>query len=271
MTSRPPDLPVSITGVDVAGGQLPVATAGAGFPLVMLHGWTLDQRMWLPQVDGLGRDFHLIMPDRRGFGRSSAPPDLAREWKDVEHLADALGLDEFALLGLSQGAVIALDCASKLGGRIAALVVSGAPLPELVEREETLDRDHFTDLVRAGKIDQMRCEWAGHELMHHANPATDALVEQILADYDGRDLLVPSVIPELWPETLARLDVPVMALAGAGENQWRQKCAQRLAEVVSHGKFELVEGAGHLANLDRPVDFNRLVREFLGNSALPAQ
>ena len=60
--------------VAVGDGIVPIAMAGEGPPLILLHGWTLDWRMWLPQVAELSRSHLLVMPDRRGFRRSTAPP-----------------------------------------------------------------------------------------------------------------------------------------------------------------------------------------------------
>ena len=101
----------SVDEVEVEGGTLPIAIAGDGRPLILLHGWTLDHRMWEPQMASLGKHYRLIMIDRRGFGCATAPPDLAAETEDIATVANALGIDSFALAGLSQGAAVALDFA----------------------------------------------------------------------------------------------------------------------------------------------------------------
>lgn len=253
--------------VDVGDGIVPIAMAGgldpAAPPLILLHGWTLDWRMWLPQVEALGQNFLLVMPDRRGFGRATAPPNLAREAEDVERIADFLGFEHYAVLGLSQGAAIALDCAHRHGWRINAVVASGAPLPALVARDEVIDLARFEALARAGDLASIRAEWSRHELMRHENPATSALVEAMLSDYEGRDLLAPSQMPGVPREALAHLPMPLLALTGAGDSRWRRECARALGELVPRGSHALVQGAGHLANLDQPAIFNRTVGDFL--------
>ncbi|MEE1878464.1 alpha/beta fold hydrolase [Altererythrobacter litoralis] len=249
--------------VDVSDGIVPILMAGEGPPLILLHGWTLDWRMWLPQVDELGRDFLLVIPDRRGFGRSTAPPDLTKEAEDVERIADFLGFERYSLLGLSQGAAVALDCAHRNGWRIGSLVVSGAPIPSLVQRDEVIDLDRYEALARAGNMDTMRADWSRHELMSHENPATSALVDRILADYQGRDLLAPSSLRGVPRDALAHLPMPLLAMTGARDSQWRRECAQALADISPRGSYALVESAGHLANLDNPESFNRTVMDFL--------
>ncbi|MBY0344152.1 MAG: alpha/beta hydrolase [Sphingomonadales bacterium] len=249
--------------VAVAGGRLPIAMAGEGAPLILLHGWTLDHRLWLPQVAGLADRHFLVMPDRRGCGRATAPPDLAREAEDVIAIADFLGFDRFAVLGLSRGAVVALDVARRYGSRLTGVVVSGAPLPALVAREEVIDLDHYRALAACGDLAQFRREWAQHPLMQTHTAEAAALAAAMLADYDGRDLLVPSESPGLPREALAMLPMPVLSMTGAHDTPWRRECARALAAVAPRARHVEIADAGHLANADNPDGFSTAVAAFL--------
>lgn len=249
--------------VAVAGGRLPIFMAGEGAPVILLHGWTLDHRMWRPQIAGLGADFFLVMPDRRGCGASTAPPDLAHEAEDVVSIADFLGFDRFALIGLSQGAAVALDVARKFASRLTGLVVSGAPLPALVERQEVIDIDRFRSLAAAGDYERLRAEWSRHPLMETHTPEARALMREILADYDGRDLLAPSMAPGFPREAAALLGMPVLAMTGAHDTLWRRECARVLATLAPRARHLEIPAAGHLANADNPAAFNAAVAQFL--------
>jgi pimeloyl-ACP methyl ester carboxylesterase len=255
--------------VAVHGGTLPLAMAGEGPPVILLHGWSLDHRMWRPQLAGLAGEYSLVMPDRRGCGRSTAPPDLAQEADDVIAIADSLGFDHFALIGLSRGAVVALDVARRFGDRLTALVVSGAPLPALVPREELIDLNRFRMLAAAGDLATLRAEWAQHPLMATRNPDAGVLMAEILADYDGRDLATPGVTPDAAREALAALPMPVLAMTGEHDTPWRKACAAALSQTAPHAMHALVPDAGHLANADNPDRFNALVSSFLRASAAP--
>lgn len=273
MTIAPAADPMCVAQGEVAvdGGVLPICMAGDGPPVILLHGWTLDHRMWAPQVDGLAGEFFLVVPDRRGCGRATAPADLAREADDVIAIADFLGFDRFALVGLSRGAVVALDVARKFGSRLTGLVVSGAPLPALVERDEAIDLDRFRALAAGGDLERLRAEWSRHPLMHTHSPEARALMLEILADYDGRDLLVPSQPPGFPREALAMLAMPVLAMTGAHDTLWRRTCAEALAKVAPRAMHALVPDAGHLANADNPARFNALVASFLQSCADPTK
>jgi pimeloyl-ACP methyl ester carboxylesterase len=264
---------VSYGEVAVHGGTLPIAMTcsgtGVGAPVILLHGWTLDHRMWLPQMAELAGEHVLVMPDRRGCGRSTAPPDLAHEAQDVIAIADALGFDRFVLVGLSRGAVVALDTARKFGSRLTALVVSGAPLPALVPREEVIDIARFRALAAAGDMATLRAEWAQHPLMATFSPEAAALTAAMLADYDGRDLLVPSEPPGFPAEMLALLSMPVLSMTGAHDTPWRRACARALAKVAPRARHAEIPGAGHLANADNPAAFNAAITAFLQPEAHP--
>jgi pimeloyl-ACP methyl ester carboxylesterase len=257
--------------VAVAGGSLPIAMCGDGTPLIALHGWTLDHRMWRPQLAALSGEHFLVMPDRRGCGRATAPPDLAREAEDVIAIADFLGFDRFALIGLSRGAMVALDAARRFGSRITALIVSGAPLPALVERDEVIDLAHLRALVVAGDLDGFRAAWLQHPLMQTHSSEAAALMAEILADYDGRDLIVGAgEAPGLPREVLSLLPMPVLSMTGAHDTPWRRACARALAAVAPRARHEEIPGAGHLANADNPAAFNAAVARFLRSSAPPS-
>ena len=259
--------------VAVQGGTLPIAMAGAledgRPPLILLHGWTLDHRIWAPQCRGsLAAENVLVMPDRRGCGRATAPPDLAREAEDVIAIADALGFERFALAGLSRGAVVALDVARRYGARLTALVVSGAPLPALVAREEVIDLDGLRALVACGNFAGFRAEWSRHPLMQTHSPEAAALAAAMLADYDGRDLLQGGGdAPDLPREVLGMLTMPVLSMTGAHDTPWRRACARALGAVAPRARAIEIPQAGHLANADNPQGFNAAVAAFLNPKA----
>ncbi|MGY6638352.1 MAG: alpha/beta fold hydrolase [Erythrobacter sp.] len=251
--------------LDVAGGLIRLTVAGEGPPVILLHGWTLNGRMWQPQIAALAGEFALAVPDRRGFGRSSAPPDLPREVDDVARIADFCGWDRFSLVGLSQGASVALDCAGRLGERVAALVVCGAPLPGLVERDETIDLELYQRLACDAEMGAMRADWAAHPLMQARTPPAREALAVMLADYQGADLIIPSSLPDVTAEAAAALSMPLLALAGEHDTPWRRACAAALAKAAPQGRSALIEGAGHVANLDNPAGFDAALRDFLSS------
>jgi pimeloyl-ACP methyl ester carboxylesterase len=110
-TAMQPGPPPQLDGVthrhvDVAGARLHVAEAGAGPPLVLLHGWPQHWWTWRKVIPALAEDRRVICPDLRGFGWSEAPAgryEIQELADDVLALLDGLGLDEVDLIGHDWG------------------------------------------------------------------------------------------------------------------------------------------------------------------------
>jgi pimeloyl-ACP methyl ester carboxylesterase len=98
-------------------------------PVVLLHGFTADNRMWLPCAEFLSEDYRVIAPDMRGHGLSSAPEELEAYTieayaEDIKNLLDSLEVDVCVLIGCSFGGMVALQFATTWPERLAGLVIS---------------------------------------------------------------------------------------------------------------------------------------------------
>lgn len=256
--------------VQVAEGHIHVRSAGSGPLIILLHGWTLDWRIWLPQMTLT--EFHLVMPDRRGFGQSTAPPCLEAEHDDIIKISRYFGAANFALIGLSQGAAVAMDAARFYPAQVKALGLIGAPLHHLVPEPEDapeIDRFAMAKLVRTGRLAEMMRLWSRHPLTQVA-PAGQKLLDDILTDYDGRDQLVDQDMLAFSAEDIAAFPMPVLAMAGAQDSKWRQEVARFIGNQAPQGQTEIVPEAGHIANVDAPDAVNHELEHFL-NLAYPME
>ena len=123
------------------GVTLNVALAGPqdAPPVIMLHGFPESHRTWRGVVPLLEGKFRLIMPDLRGFGASDQPPDAEsyaadKLVADIFALADALGIEQFALVGHDWGGAIAWPAAIRGDPRIERLAIVNAPHPLIFQR-----------------------------------------------------------------------------------------------------------------------------------------
>lgn len=249
--------------VAVEGGRIEAEALGAGPVLLLVHGWTLDRRVWAPQVAALAERFRVIAFDRRGFGRSTAPPGAGQEPRDVLAVADAFGAGRFALAGMSQGARVALAAAICAPERVAALALQGAPLDGLLpgDEDEAIPVAAMAALAGAGRLDAMRALWRDHVLMRVEAEAA-ALLDAIAADYAGRDLLAPGSSLAVAAEDLTGVRAPVLVVTGEREPASRQRAAAAIA-AGTDGQRLAIPGGGHLCNLDRPELYNAALARFL--------
>lgn len=242
-----------VTRVAVPGGELVVEVAGNGPAIILWHGWTLDRRQWRGQAPLRGR-FTLVAVDRRGFGESSAPADLAEEPADIARVAAALGLARYHLVGLSQGGKVALAHASARPAGLERLVVIGAPIDaRLAVTPEPVPAAGMAELARAGRLAEMRQLWLSHPLTA-GRPEVRAAMAAMLQRYDGRDLVAPGRPLVVTLDDVRRIMVPATALAGADDTPWRRAVVSALGEAgLATG---LIRGGGHLAPLDAAAATN---------------
>jgi len=95
------------------GAKIHAWVMGKGEPCILLHGFAGDARIWLPFVAPFLHRHRFILPDLRGFGRSSTAPitgncALSQFVEDVDDLMDHLGCEKAKLGGLSMGAYTCL-------------------------------------------------------------------------------------------------------------------------------------------------------------------
>lgn len=250
---------------------------GAGQPVVFIHGWTLDLEVWDPQAAALAGAFRVLRYDRRGYGLSDGDPGRAADAQDLEQLLDRLQLARPVIVGLSQGARVALAFALAHPERLAGLVLDGPP-DEVGDPETTGDEDfsiaEYRALVRKRGVEAFRDAWRAHPLMrlYGADPAAAALVSRMLARYPARDLAGPALPPAApaGNAALAQLRLPALVVNGEFDTPIRRRAGEALARAIPDAGRIVVPGAGHLPNLDNANAYNDAIRGFLNRQARAA-
>jgi pimeloyl-ACP methyl ester carboxylesterase len=133
-----PNLPDGFTGtftseyIDTGDLRQHVVTGGEGPPLLLVHGWPQTWYAWRLIMPALARDFQVIAPDQRGCGLSGKPEDgydTGTLAGDLVALMDALGHEQFAVVGHDTGMWIGYALAADHPDRVARLAVAETPLP----------------------------------------------------------------------------------------------------------------------------------------------
>lgn len=190
---------------------------GQGEPVLLIHGYSDKVEMWAGTADSLARDFRVIVPDVRGFGKSSKPDGVAaygREMaEDMIALLDHLGVGEAHLVGYSMGGAISADLALRHPGRVrSATMVAGAFWSD----SATMRRDlapFVTALERGERLTPFL------RFIVPTLTAADAATysDQIFAESDSSVLVdvlksMPALVPD-W-KLAAQTRVPTVAVAG---------------------------------------------------------
>lgn len=254
--------------IDVDGARLRYRVRGRGPTVVFVHGWALDLDMWEPQFAALADSYRLIAYDRRGFGLSSGTPAIEQDVVDLERLVDALGAGKIAIVGMSQGARIALHWALRFAQRTDAVVLDGPPrnlegTPG--ENREEIPIAEFRELVSRAGIEAVRARWLEHPLMRlqSADLRAQDLLQEMVGRYQGRDLMAEESRHVLAVPQLRDLRLPVLVVNGEHDTLDRRSAGAELVRTIRHAERVVVPAAGHLANLDNPRAYNEALRAFL--------
>lgn len=234
------------------GVRISYDVVGSGRSLMLLHGWCCDRSWWTEPgyVDELRGEYRLVNVDLRGHGASDkphAPADYTAEALigDVFAVADAEGLDRFAIWGMSYGGWIAWLAAAAEPERIPAIVCSGAWDPRAAT-EPPSEPDEWDEALRRGGtsalVEQFELEDAA--AFDREFPPW-ARVVTLRADPEA---LLAAHSPELWADGLPAADLasfPVPALLIAGDLEDPDDEAAEVAAMISNGQSLRLPGLGH--------------------------
>jgi 3-oxoadipate enol-lactonase len=251
----------------VDGGRLWYDLTGNGAPVVLIHSGLADARQWDDQVESFSKRFTVLRFDQRGYGRSDRITGPYAPVDDATALLDELGLGAAALVGVSQGAGIALAVALDRPDLVRALVLAAPGAVGWPEwSEETTAADQRVDAAiaagrRVGALDAALDLW----LPPGRFPDTDTRVRQLLAEN-----LDPWFAQEWerWPEAsrLARLDrvaVPTLVILAEHDVPEIQDAGRALAGGIAGAELATIPGTDHLVNLRNPEGFDHVVHTFL--------
>jgi len=249
-------------------------------PILFLHGGALTAHTWDLCCLALRDEYHCMALDQRGHGDTDWAPDLdysiAAQREDVKGFAEAVGLGQFVLVGMSMGAINGLAYAIEYPVTLSALVLIDAG-PNV--RRPASRR--IRDFVNGG-----------------AEPETlEAIIERAMSFNPRRDPLIlrRSLMHNLRQQTdgtwiwkydrrrfqqmggdrhaaerrglaagLARVTCPTLVVRGGESDVFHDEDAERLAAGLSDGRWITIPKAGHTVQGDNPKDLAAALRDFLG-------
>jgi pimeloyl-ACP methyl ester carboxylesterase len=257
--------------IEIGGLRVAYQRAGAGPPLLLLHGGPLDSREWRRQLEGLADEFTVVAWDTPGCGRSADPPEPFRLRDYVACLAAfiaALGLEHPHVLGLSFGSGLALELYRWQPAVPRSLILASAyagwagslPPAEAEARKQRMRR--MIELPPAA----WAREWLPTLLTDTAPAEVVDELSAILSDFHPagqRALLRSGFAEQDLREVLPRVAVPTLLLYGDKDVRSPLNVAEELHAGIPGSTLVVIPGVGHLADMEAPDRFNAEVRRFL--------
>ena len=281
------------------GITMNVALAGPADapPVILVHGFPESHRTWRGLVPLLDDDLRLVMPDLRGFGASDKPLDAADYatetlLADLFALADALGIDRFALVGHDWGGAIAWAAAISDNPRIERLAIINSPHPSIFQRSLI---DHpaqraasqymnaFRDpgmeagIARMGLDTFFDKSFAKHadltaipadERQHYIDDwGQPGALTAMLNWYRASRVLVPvpgeeAAMPD-WVDHVPRIRIPVRVIWGLDDGALLPVQLEGIGEVGDDVDVFPLPGVGHFAPWQAPDQVAAALRPFL--------
>jgi 3-oxoadipate enol-lactonase len=248
---------------------------GAGDPVVFLHGFPHSRALWAPQLAALLGHARCIAPDLRGFGETTAaePYSMDRYADDLAALLDALRIERAVVCGLSMGGYVAFAFWRRHRGRVRGMILAdtraGADSEEgKRKREEMIAL--ATERGSAGVADAMITGMVGKSTREKVPEVADSIHRMLeRAPVDGVIGALKAMIarPDSTP-TLETIDVPTLILVGEEDVLTPPKEAELLHEAIRGSRFQVIAGAGHVSNVERPAAVNHVISEFLASITL---
>jgi pimeloyl-ACP methyl ester carboxylesterase len=257
----------------VEGTRLYFQQAGAGEPLVLLHGLGASGADWEYLVPELSRHFQLVVPDLRGHGASDRAGDygVERFAADTWRLLDHLRVRAPTLVGHSMGGAVAMQMALDRPGAVPALVLANT-LPSFLT--DTLGKRLmlWTRLLMMGVLGPRRLSRImTRRLYPHPHQALlRAKVARRNAGNDRNAYLASIRALTHWSvaERVPELSMPVLVLASE-HDYFAGIELDRFVAALPNGRLRRFSGARHGLPLERPDDFARALLEFLRPGAVP--
>ena len=262
-----------------------------GFPLLVLHGGPgLDHTQFGTHLDPLADTYRLVLIDEREQGRSARGTDpatwtLHQHASDVSAVAAALGAREYAVLGHSYGAFIALQhMADAPGAAKASIVSSGVPsMSFLAEVEKGLATFEPEDLR-----EQVTRSWEREATVETEQECRQLMLDQFPWNFaDPRDpriaaltledmIFSPSVLRAASLEgggldievedRLPHVSQPVLVLTGRHDRTCVPAASERIAELIPDAELHVLERSGHMGFIEQPDEYRATVRAFLDHA-----
>ena len=255
---------------DVNDTRLFYEIAGAGPPLTLIHGFSLDTRMWDDQYAALTQRYRVLRYDARGFGRSAVPgAEPYSHAEDLHALLVYLVIEHTAMIGFSLGGGIAISFALAYPASVDALIVAGCLLPgRRLSAELGASFGAIWSAGRALGVAAARERWLQHPLFApiQEQPGPGARLIQMVSDYSGWEWANkdPQILPVPRPaERLGDIRAPMLAIVGERDLPDFHAIAGMIERDVPGARRVVLPGVGHVVNMEAPKRFNALAIDFL--------
>jgi 3-oxoadipate enol-lactonase len=248
-----------------AGTSIGFAEAGGGerTPILFLHGVGSDKSVWHPQLEHFGAERRAIAFDYPGYGDSDPAPEATTRDDYAGAILSAmraLGVERAHICGLSLGGVIAIAIAHASPDSCASLTLADSfaahPEGEAIYQRSLAGSANMRALAE-GRVDVLLAQPAD------AGVRSEVIETMARITPEAYCIGAAAVWLAYQRERVHGIRAPTLVLCGAEDKITPPALSQELTRLIPGARFETIERAGHLANLEQPQAFNTLLGAFI--------
>lgn len=247
------------------GYDIGYSEAGGGdkTAIVFLHGVGSDKSVWRPQLAHFGNERRAIAFDYPGYGDSDPAPEGTTgddyAWAILSAMQE-LGVDRAHICGLSLGGVVAIAAHHADAGHCASLILADT-FAAHPDGQAIYDRS-----VAASENMRVLAEARADVLLAQpADPQVRSEVIETMASIDPAAFRIGA--EAVWlanqRDRTAEVRVPTLVVCGSEDRVTPPPLSRELTQLIPGARYEVIERAGHLGNIERPDEFNTLVGAFV--------
>jgi pimeloyl-ACP methyl ester carboxylesterase len=257
---------------EINGNTLAYSDRGKGLPLVLIHGFPLCRKMWLPQAETLAKaGCRVITPDLRGLGESglaSGTVSMDSYADDMVALMDHLGIDKAVVGGMSMGGYVLFNLLERYPGRIAAPIF----ITTKAGGDDDAAKAKRTALAEACRVQRiLPVADAFRTILFAPATLTDnpSLVGDVRGWVDATDprgaaaALIAMRDRKDCVALLGSISQPALVIGADQDQAAPLENLHIIADGLPNGELCILHGGGHMVNLEQPPGFNEAILKFL--------
>lgn len=246
------------------------AEQGQGIPLVLIHGFPLDHRIWKHQLAGLSDCCRVIAVDLKGFGKSASTEAFTMESMadELHQLLQQIGALPCVIGGLSMGGYIALAFAEMFAADLKGFILVDSKT-EADPQAAKENRQKLADLATHSGAAPVAAQMMPKMLAPSAfadNPEVVNTMQQIMESVPPLTIANACYAMRDRPDRTALLSTftfPSLIVLGESDALIPVSMGQSMKELMPNGQLAVIPKAGHMPPLELPEAFNDVVRQFI--------
>ena len=259
----------TIRYTNVKGLSIAYTKTGSGPAIVLLHGFTQDSRIWKLQIESLSENFTVIAWDAPGAGLSGDPTEkfTIGDWADcLAGLLDSVGIKKAHILGISWGGLLAQEFYKRYPNRVLSLMLSDTTIGWTGALSDSVANALLTACIHDSSLPSQ--DFVLKYLPGMFSDSVPQLIKEELAGIMrdthpiGFRVMATAVAKADTRTLLPNISIPTLLIWGEADKRSPLSAAYQMRDAIHGSKLEIISGAGHVSNMEKPIQFNKAVKDF---------